>query len=276
MKILYVWVWVWVLTMTPSVFGSSPTVNVTIIPILAPALGTRWEPITEAQDDVMNGKVGLHKSYQAITNPVPWRHLIRNQVGETPWPVVVCIIRLESSDGSDSVNLSMLRLNADSKGGGLDATGYRITGSGYSQYAFGVTSQGDKVTSGHQDTMVARLCLAIQFPHFAGDGSVETEKLVRNWVLSKKPFQIHYSVTAEGRTGVGHAMIETDSPRLMMTKEGLMFLGDEPGYAYDLYASESPDGPWRPVDTIYPGDKVPWNKMVDMKVKARFFRASGR
>lgn len=251
-----------------------PAVNITVVPILAPALGSKWEPIIEAEADVMAGKIGLHKSYQPITGPVPWRNWIQNRVGETGWHVIICIVKLESGDGSDSVNLSMLRLNADSGGGGLDAS-YRIAGAGYSATAFGLTSNGSLVTSGHQDTMVAKLCLAVQFPLFEGDTTKPTEGLIRNWILSSH-LMVHYSVTAEGRSGAGHAMVEADMPRLVMNTEGIEFLGDEPGYAFDLYRAPGPAGPWRPFDTIFPGDKIPLDKVVDKRATAWFFRASGR
>ena len=252
---------------------SGSGVRIQVVPILAPFIGSgNWTPILEAEADILAGKPGLHTSYKLADKYVGWRNLIVNSVGETPWLVVVQIVTVESVDGTNSINLSMLRFSADSQGGGLDDN-FRITGSGYSASAFGIKADGSLVTSGSQDTMVARIGLATQMPLFAGNQTQAKINDIRAWVLGKTPeFHVNYRVTVEGHTGVGMGSVTVERPSLAIGREYVTFTGDEADRPYDLYGAESLKGPWLLVTTVYGGDKVP----IDTAKGARFFRASGR
>ena len=252
---------------------SGPGVRIQVVPILAPFIGSgQWTPILEAEADILAGKPGLHSSYVLADKYVGWRNLIVNTVGETPWLVVIQIVTVESVDGSNSICLSMLRFSADSQGGGLDDN-FRITGSGYSASAFGIKADGTLVTSGSQDTMVARIGMATQMPLFAGNQTQAKINDIRAWVLGKTPeFHINYRVTVEGHSGVGVGSVTAERPGLSINHDSITFTGDEADRPYELYGADSPSGPWKVITVVYGGDKVP----IDTTKGSRFFRASGR
>ena len=251
-------------------------VNVRVIPVLGKPLnpGDGWLEPKQFVDDLFNNR---EYWVPAVSGPISWKSLVYgeiNGVAITSWSVIQQLVIIETVDGSNSVNIGDVTMEAHETPTGALSDIYSVGNRSYSSAAIGVKSDGTIVTGGPSDQMVSKIIMVFQMRLFTGGSSKAGLEEVRNWVLRQAEYTVKYRVSVEGReVRGGEASVTVEKPHLIISRNFITLVGDELEYPYDIQYTEKVTGPWRNLVVAWPGDIIPINTATG---KTKFFRATPR
>ena len=247
-----------------------------VVPILGKPLkpGEWLEHIVFEQDWINN----IPEWVPIITGPISWKNIVcgtDNGTITSDWVVVQQLVHLRSIDGSDSINIGMLSMTATETPTGALSDVYSVGNQGYSPAAIGIKADGTRITGGSPDQMVAEIVLVFQMRIFSGGTTKAGRDEVRSWVVGQKSeYKLTYKVSVKDReVRGGEASVTVARPHLMITRDSITLMGDEPEYPYDIQYTDVVSGPWRNLVVAWPGDEIPINTATGT---AKFFRATPR
>lgn len=252
-------------------------VNVRVIPVLGKPLnpGDGWLEPRQFVDDLFNNR---EYWVPAILGPMSWKSLVYgevNGVAITSWSVVQQLVIIETIDGSNSVTIGDVTMEARETPTGALSDVYSVGNRSYSSAAIGVKSDGTIVTGGPSDQYVSKIVMVFQMRLFTGGASKAGLDEVRNWVLRQAEYTVTYEVSVKNR-GVrgGKASVTVEKPHLNISRNSVSLVGDEPEYEYDIQYTDTVSGPWRNLVVEWPsGNEFPIDTSMN---KVRFFRATTR